>query len=163
MFELFKMIVELFWCHYVRECPKPRVFYSKSFIEQRLLAKNDEAGIILTNVQNDFLLAGASKIEELEILSTNKCMMAIIQQADNNPKDRTIYDPSFISDVQNPSTSFMNPLFSQSDHDQTYHEQHEIIKPTICIDQINSDIIFVDPNVEVNDERVEHNKNAHDQ
>ncbi|GKA46086.1 RNA-directed DNA polymerase, eukaryota, reverse transcriptase zinc-binding domain protein [Tanacetum coccineum] len=148
--------------HYARECPKPRVWDSKYFLEQRLLAKNDEAEIILTNVQNDFLLADASEIEELEDLSANICMMARIQQADKDPEDRPIYDSSFISVLQNPSTSFMNPLFSQSDHDQTYHEQHEIIKPTIYIDQINSDIIFDDPNVEVNDGKVEHDKNAHD-
>ncbi|GJT39847.1 integrase, catalytic region, zinc finger, CCHC-type containing protein [Tanacetum coccineum] len=148
--------------HYARECPKPRVWDSKYFLEQRLLAKNDEAEIILTNVQNNFLLADASEIEELEDLSANICMMARIQQADKDPEDRPIYDSSFISVLQNPSTSFMNPLFSQSDHDQTYHEQHDIIKPIIYIDQINSDIIFDDPNVEVNDGKVEHDKNAHD-
>ncbi|GJS39315.1 retrovirus-related pol polyprotein from transposon TNT 1-94 [Tanacetum coccineum] len=135
---------------------------SKYFLEQRLLAKNDEVEIILTNVQNDFLLADASEMEELEYLSANICMMARIQQADKDPEDRLIYDSSFISVLQNPSTSFMNPLFSQSDHDQTYHEQHEIIKPTIYIDQINSDIIFDDPNVKVNDVKVKHDKKAHD-
>ncbi|GJX23777.1 hypothetical protein Tco_0228222 [Tanacetum coccineum] len=35
--------------------------------------------------------------------------------------------------------------------------------PTIGEDQINSDIIFDDPNVEVNDGRVENDKNDHDQ
>ncbi|GJU40170.1 retrovirus-related pol polyprotein from transposon TNT 1-94 [Tanacetum coccineum] len=82
--------------HYARECPKPRVWDSKYFLEQRLLAKNDEAEIILTNVQNDFLLADAFEIEELEDLSANICMMARIQQADKDPEDRPIYDSSFI-------------------------------------------------------------------
>ncbi|GKE86718.1 retrovirus-related pol polyprotein from transposon TNT 1-94, partial [Tanacetum coccineum] len=34
--------------HYARNCPKPRVCDSKYFMEQMLLAKQDEAGVILT-------------------------------------------------------------------------------------------------------------------
>ncbi|GJY54495.1 integrase, catalytic region, zinc finger, CCHC-type containing protein [Tanacetum coccineum] len=34
--------------HYARNCPKPRVRDSKYFMEQMLLAKQDEAGVILT-------------------------------------------------------------------------------------------------------------------
>ncbi|GJR82352.1 integrase, catalytic region, zinc finger, CCHC-type containing protein [Tanacetum coccineum] len=33
--------------HYARNCPKPRVWDSKYFMEQMLLAKQDEAGVIL--------------------------------------------------------------------------------------------------------------------
>nr|GEY96494.1 retrovirus-related Pol polyprotein from transposon TNT 1-94 [Tanacetum cinerariifolium] len=46
--------------HYARNCPKPRVRDSKYFMEQMLLAKHDEAGVILTDEQNDFLFADAS-------------------------------------------------------------------------------------------------------
>ncbi|GJT39846.1 retrovirus-related pol polyprotein from transposon TNT 1-94 [Tanacetum coccineum] len=35
--------------HYARNCPKPRVRDSKYFMEQILLAKQDEAGVILTD------------------------------------------------------------------------------------------------------------------
>ncbi|GKA68404.1 putative reverse transcriptase domain-containing protein [Tanacetum coccineum] len=42
--------------HYTRDCPKPRVHDSKYFQEQMFLDKNDEAGIILNDEQNDFLL-----------------------------------------------------------------------------------------------------------
>ncbi|GKA87635.1 hypothetical protein Tco_0809399 [Tanacetum coccineum] len=52
--------------HYARNCPKPRVRDLKYFIEQMLLAKQDEAGVILTNEQNDFLFAYASRMEEIE-------------------------------------------------------------------------------------------------
>ncbi|GJR42710.1 retrovirus-related pol polyprotein from transposon TNT 1-94 [Tanacetum coccineum] len=140
--------------HYTRGCPKPRFRDFKYFIEQMFLAKKDEAEIILTNEQNNFLLADAFEIKELKDLSTNICMMARIQQAENDPEDRPIYDSSFISVLQNPSTSFMNPLFSQSDYEQRYYEQHEIINPIIGDDQINSDIIFDDPNIEVSDEKL---------
>ncbi|GJV57222.1 hypothetical protein Tco_1458227 [Tanacetum coccineum] len=127
-----------------------------------LLAKKDEAGVILSNEENDFLLADASEIEELEELSANICMIARIQKADSDSEDGPSYDSAFISEVQDPSTSFMNPLYSRGDHEQTYPEQQEIIKPTIGNDQINSDIIFDDPNVEFNDGKVKHDKNAHD-
>ncbi|GKC03096.1 hypothetical protein Tco_0994706 [Tanacetum coccineum] len=122
--------------HYARDCLKPRVQDSKYFLEQMLLAKKDKAGIILINENNDFLLANASEIEEFEYLSAT---------------------------VNNPCTSFMNPLYAQSGHEQTYHGQPEIIKPTIRNDRINRNIIFDDPNVEVDDGNVKHDKNAHGQ
>ncbi|GJR55793.1 integrase, catalytic region, zinc finger, CCHC-type containing protein [Tanacetum coccineum] len=65
--------------HYAKNCPKPRVRDSKYFMEQMLLAKQDEAGVILTDEQNDFLFADASRMEEIEELSANICLMARIQ------------------------------------------------------------------------------------
>ncbi|GKE93904.1 hypothetical protein Tco_1574999 [Tanacetum coccineum] len=44
---------------------------------------NDEAGVILTGEQNDFLFADASRMEEIEELSANICLMARIQPAYN--------------------------------------------------------------------------------
>ncbi|GKD04628.1 gag-pol polyprotein, partial [Tanacetum coccineum] len=41
--------------HYARNCPKPRVHDLKYFMEKMLLAKQDEAGVILSDEQNDFL------------------------------------------------------------------------------------------------------------
>ncbi|GJV79188.1 copia protein [Tanacetum coccineum] len=64
--------------HYASNCTKPRVWYLKYFMEQMLLAKQDEAGVILTDEQNDFLFANASRMEEIEDLSANICLMAII-------------------------------------------------------------------------------------
>ncbi|GJR04363.1 hypothetical protein Tco_0527347 [Tanacetum coccineum] len=49
------------------------------------------------------------------------------------------------------------------DLNATYHEQPEIIKPTIDDDQINSDIIFDDLNMEVNNGQVAQDNNDHDQ
>ncbi|GJQ97889.1 hypothetical protein Tco_0009028 [Tanacetum coccineum] len=64
--------------HYAKNCPKPRVRDSKYFMEQMLLAKQDEAGVLLTDEQNDFLFADASRMEEIEELSANICLMARI-------------------------------------------------------------------------------------
>ncbi|GKA67459.1 retrovirus-related pol polyprotein from transposon TNT 1-94 [Tanacetum coccineum] len=60
--------------HYARNCPKPRVRDSKYFMEQMLLAKQDEAGVILIDEQNDFLFADASRIDEIEEHSANICL-----------------------------------------------------------------------------------------
>ncbi|GJT27683.1 hypothetical protein Tco_0907958 [Tanacetum coccineum] len=149
--------------HYARDCLKPRVRDSKYFQEQLLIAKKDEAGIILNDEQNDFLIVDAYEVEEFDDLNVIVCMMAQIQQAGSDSKHGSIYDSDFISEVSGLCMSFINELYSKIDHEQTYHEQPEIIKPTIGDDQINSDIIFDYPNMKVNDEQVEQDKNAHDQ
>ncbi|GJW97220.1 hypothetical protein Tco_0179028 [Tanacetum coccineum] len=68
-------IVQCYNCsrkrHYARSYPKPRVCDSKYFMEQMLLAKQDEAGVILTDEQNDFLFADASRMEEIEETRAN--------------------------------------------------------------------------------------------
>ncbi|GJV11045.1 retrovirus-related pol polyprotein from transposon TNT 1-94 [Tanacetum coccineum] len=82
--------------HYACNCPKPRVWDSKYFMEQRLLAKKDEAGVILTKEQNDFLLADTVQMEELEELSANICMMVRIQPANIDSDEGLSYDSAFI-------------------------------------------------------------------
>ncbi|GJZ59254.1 hypothetical protein Tco_0615070 [Tanacetum coccineum] len=62
--------------HYARKCPKLRVRDSKYFMEQMLLAKQDGASVILTDEQNNFRFVDASRIEEIEELSANICLMA---------------------------------------------------------------------------------------
>ncbi|GJY16829.1 hypothetical protein Tco_0387251 [Tanacetum coccineum] len=126
---------------------------SKYFVEQMLHAKKDEAE------HNDFLLANVDQMKEIEELSANICMMARIQQATIDSDEGPSYYSRFISEVQTPSISFMNSLFFNSDHEQTYHEQPEIVNSTND-DQINSDIIFDDLNVEINDGNAERNRNA---
>ncbi|GJU64979.1 hypothetical protein Tco_1246814 [Tanacetum coccineum] len=89
--------------NYARNCPKPRVRDSKYFMEQMLLAKQDEARVILTDKQNDFLFADASRMEEIEELSANICLMARIQPADNTSDAGPSYDSAFIIEVQSSS------------------------------------------------------------
>ncbi|GKB70515.1 putative reverse transcriptase domain-containing protein [Tanacetum coccineum] len=123
--------------HYARNCQKLRVQDLKYFIEQMLLAKQDEAGVILTDKQNDFHFADASRIEETEEL-------------------RPSYDSAFLSKVQAPSTSYVNPLFAKDAQEQKYPNQPKIINNTIGDDQINSNIIFDEPNGDVNSGSVEY-------
>ncbi|GKE76834.1 hypothetical protein Tco_1542954 [Tanacetum coccineum] len=108
--------------HYARNCPKLRVRDSNYFMEQILLEKKDEVGVILSNEQNYFLIADAAQMDEIEELSTNICMMVRIQLANIDSDEGPSYDSAFISKVQTPSISNMNPLFLDSNHEQTYHE-----------------------------------------
>ncbi|GJS16937.1 retrovirus-related pol polyprotein from transposon TNT 1-94 [Tanacetum coccineum] len=120
--------------HYARNCPKPRVRDSKYFMEQMLLAKQDEAGVILTDEQNDFLFADASRMEEIKELSANICLMARIQPADHTSDDGPSYESAFISEVQSSSIDENN--------EPMYLTHTKIINSTIGDDQINSNIKF---------------------
>ncbi|GJU73074.1 retrovirus-related pol polyprotein from transposon TNT 1-94 [Tanacetum coccineum] len=133
--------------HYARNCPKPRVRDSKYFMEQMLLAKQDEAGVILTDEQNDFLFADASRMEKIEELSANICLMARIEPADNTSDVGPSYDSSFISEVQSSSNN--------ENEEQMYPTHTKIINSTIGDDQIDSDFIFDSPNRNVNSGSIE--------
>ncbi|GKB44826.1 retrovirus-related pol polyprotein from transposon TNT 1-94 [Tanacetum coccineum] len=146
--------------HYSRNYPKPRVQDSKYFIGQMLLAKQDEAGVILTDEQNDFLFVDASRMEEIGELSANICLMARIQPANFDSDERPSYDSTFLSEVQTPSTSYVNPLFAKDAQEQKYPKQPKIINNTIGDDQIDNNIIFDEPNGDVNSGRVEYDNNV---
>ncbi|GJT45517.1 integrase, catalytic region, zinc finger, CCHC-type containing protein [Tanacetum coccineum] len=137
--------------HYARNFPKPRVRDSKYFMEQMLLAKQDEAGVILTNEQNDFLF-DASRMEEIEEFSANICLMARIQPADNTSDTGPSYDSTFISELQSSSNN--------ENEEQMYPTHTKIIDSTIGDDQIDSDIIFDSPNGNVNSGSIEENFNS---
>ncbi|GJT29321.1 hypothetical protein Tco_0909596 [Tanacetum coccineum] len=79
------------------------------------------------------------------------------QPANVDSDEDSSYDYAFISEVQTPSTSYMN-----DDHEQTYHEPPKIINSTIGDDQINRNIIFDDPNMKVNNSCVDDDKYVHD-
>ncbi|GKE67088.1 hypothetical protein Tco_1521249 [Tanacetum coccineum] len=107
-----------------------------------LLAKHDEAGVILTDEQNDFLLTDVLRIEEIEELGANICLMARIQPADNTYDAGPSYDSAFISEVQSSSNT--------ENEKQMYPTHTKIINSIIGDDQIDSDIIFDSPNGNVN-------------
>ncbi|GJU05254.1 retrovirus-related pol polyprotein from transposon TNT 1-94 [Tanacetum coccineum] len=140
--------------HYARNCPKPRVRDSKYFMEQMLLAKQDEAGVILTDEQNDFLFADASRMEEIEELSANICLMARIQPADQNSNDEPSYESAFISEVQSSSIN--------ENDEQMYPTHTKIINSTIDDDQINSNIQFDSVKGNVNSGSVEKDTHVYD-
>ncbi|GJX31854.1 integrase, catalytic region, zinc finger, CCHC-type containing protein [Tanacetum coccineum] len=130
--------------HYARNCPKPRVRDSKYFMEQMLLAKQDEGGVILTDEQNDFLFADASWREEIEELSANICLMAKIQPVDQTSDDGASCESAFISEVQSSSIDENN--------EQLYPTHTKIINNTIDLEaklKKNIDLILKLGNLEI--------------
>ncbi|GKC64405.1 hypothetical protein Tco_1097003 [Tanacetum coccineum] len=125
-----------------------------------LLAKQDEIRVTFTDEQNDFLVADATRMEEIEELSANICLMARIQPVNIDSDAWPSYDSAFLSEVQKLSTNYVNPLFAKDNQEQKYPEQPKIINNTIGDDQIDSNIIFNEPNVDVNNGSVEYNNNV---
>ncbi|GJX72431.1 retrovirus-related pol polyprotein from transposon TNT 1-94 [Tanacetum coccineum] len=141
--------------HYARNCPKPMVHDSKYFMEQMVLAKQDEAGVILTDEQNDFLFADASRMEEIKELSANICLMARIQPADQNSNDEPSYESASVSEVQSSSIN--------ENDEPMYPTYTKIINSTIDDDQINSNIQFDSVKGNVNSGSVEKDTHVYDQ
>ncbi|GJZ22826.1 hypothetical protein Tco_0559865 [Tanacetum coccineum] len=129
-------------------------------MEQMLLSKHDEAGVILIDEHNDFLFADASQMEEIEELSANICLVARFQPANFDSDAGLSYDSAFLNELQSPSTSNVNPLFAKDKHEQKYPKQPKIINNTIGDDQIDSNIIFEKPNKDVNSGSVEYDNNV---
>ncbi|GJQ91581.1 hypothetical protein Tco_0002720 [Tanacetum coccineum] len=92
----------------------PRVRDSKYFMEQMLLANKDEARVILSNEQNDFLLVDVAQMEELKEFSANICMMSRIQPANIASNEGPSYNYAFISEVEVNSGSVEH---DKNDHD----------------------------------------------
>ncbi|GJX42494.1 hypothetical protein Tco_0257484 [Tanacetum coccineum] len=82
--------------------------------------------------------------------------MARIQPANFDSDEGPSYDSAFLSKVQTPSTSYVNPLFAKETQEQKYLKQPKIINNTIGDDQIDSNIISDEPNGEVNSGSVEY-------
>ncbi|GJT11097.1 hypothetical protein Tco_0858139 [Tanacetum coccineum] len=122
--------------------------------------RKDEAGVTLTDEHNDFLFADASWMEEIEESSANICLMARIQPTNINSDVGPSYDSAFLSEVQTPSTSYVNPLFAKDNQEQKYPKQPKIINNIIGHDQIDSNFIFDELNVDVNNGSVADENNV---
>ncbi|GJR96923.1 hypothetical protein Tco_0269097 [Tanacetum coccineum] len=119
-----------------------------------------EKGVILTNEQNYFLFSDASRMEEIKEISANMCLMARIQPTNINSEAGPFYNSAFLSEVQTPSTGYVNLLFARDNQEQQYLKQPKIINNTIGIDQINTNCIFDAPNDVVNSVSVEGDNNV---
>ncbi|GKC06924.1 hypothetical protein Tco_0998534, partial [Tanacetum coccineum] len=121
-------------------CPNLRVRDSKYFREQMLPAKKDEDGVILSNEQNDFLIADAAQMEEIEELSVNICMMARIRPVNISSDEGPSYDSAFISETLGriqenllDSVLLLHYLFSLP-------ERLKADNPTTCPNRVKKDI-----------------------
>ncbi|GJY02012.1 hypothetical protein Tco_0360164 [Tanacetum coccineum] len=111
-------------------------------------------------LRNDFLFADASRMEEIEELSANICLMARIQLTNIDSDAGPSYDSAFLSEVQTLSTSYVNPLFAKDNQDKKYLKQPKIINNTIGDDQIDSNIIFNELNGDVNSGSIVYDNNV---
>ncbi|GKE73087.1 hypothetical protein Tco_1535128 [Tanacetum coccineum] len=133
----------------------------RSYVQEEIIeVRKDEAGVTLTDEQNDFLVVDATRMEEIKELSANICLMARIQPANIDSNAGPSYDSAFLSEVQILSISYVNLLFAKDNQEQKYSKQLKIINNTIGDDQIDSNIIFDEPNVDVNSGSVENDNNA---
>ncbi|GJS32488.1 hypothetical protein Tco_0530870 [Tanacetum coccineum] len=103
-------------------------------VEKDIMLGIDEAGVIFTDEQNDFLFADALRMEEIKELSANIFLMARIQPANNTSDVGPSYDSAFISEVQSSSI--------KDNQEQMYPTHTKIINSIIGDDQIDSNIIL---------------------
>nr|GEW82239.1 hypothetical protein [Tanacetum cinerariifolium] len=101
-------------------------------------------------------------MEEIKELITNICLMTRIQPANIDYDVGPSYDFAFLSKVQTSSTSYVSPLFAKDKQEQKYSTQSKIINKSIGDDQIDSNIIFDEPNEDVNSGSVENDNNVQD-
>ncbi|GJW73920.1 integrase, catalytic region, zinc finger, CCHC-type containing protein [Tanacetum coccineum] len=107
--------------HYARNCQKLRVQDSKYFIEQMLLAKQDEVGVILTDKQNDFHFADASRIEETEELTK-------LENAKKGKSVNTKFGKDIVSHNLLCVTPLNKPVFQQKIVAPKTKEKHVLSK-----------------------------------
>ncbi|GJY72141.1 hypothetical protein Tco_0475844 [Tanacetum coccineum] len=133
----------------------------RSYIQKEVIESNNvqnDAG----NIQRTLRTASSGTIanmEEIMELSSNICLMARIQPANTNGSSN---DSAFLSEVQTPYISYVNPLFAKDNQEQKYLTQPKIINKLIGDDQIDSNIIFDEPNEDVNSGSVENDNNVQD-
>nr|GEY07502.1 hypothetical protein [Tanacetum cinerariifolium] len=97
--------------------------------------------------------------------SSNTRNQAIVKEIEIQPANIDFdagpsYDSAFLNEVQTPSTSYVNQLIAKDNLERKYSMQPHIINNTIGDDQIDRNIIFDEPNDDVNNSSVEHDNNA---
>ncbi|GJZ45174.1 hypothetical protein Tco_0592770 [Tanacetum coccineum] len=121
----------------------------------------DEAGVILTDEQNDFLFADASRMEEIEELSANICLMARIQPADHTSDDGPSYESAFISEEAEKQRIFAKQVQTQNTH---LTSQIEMYKERVRIlEGINKDNNYLNEFLEADERAKRYNKQAQSQ
>nr|GEZ00280.1 hypothetical protein [Tanacetum cinerariifolium] len=125
----------------------------RSFVQEETIEVRHVIMLVIVQSQE----FGIQKIDEL---SANICLIARIQPANIDSDAGPSYDFSFLSGLQTPSTSYVNPLFAKDNQEQKYLKQPKIINNINGDDQIDSNIIFGEPNDDVNSSSVEDDNNA---
>ncbi|GJU39585.1 gag-pol polyprotein [Tanacetum coccineum] len=93
-------------------------------------------------------------------IAVRKVNMLVIVLSQEFEIQRPSYDSAFLSEVQTPSTSYENPLFAKYNQEQKYPKQPKIINNILGDDQIDRNIIFDEPNRDVNSGSIEYDNNV---
>ncbi|GJX63072.1 hypothetical protein Tco_0295972 [Tanacetum coccineum] len=117
------------------------------------LAMKDEAGSNLKDDENDFMLDNSYGYETLEELTAAVIMMARIQSADDNVASEPSDDAKAVSEVN--ASTMIHELVNRVQRKTIIHKSDD--------DQIDSNIIFINPYVENNGGTFEHDSTAHDE
>nr|GEY51417.1 hypothetical protein [Tanacetum cinerariifolium] len=127
--------------HYARNCPNLRVRDLKYFMEQMFLAKQDEAGVILTDEHNDFLFADASRMEEIKELSANICLMARIQPVNFDSNEGPSYDYAFQREMILKDIKEIKDVFDSTENDLSdTWKQNELLKDQLLKAKLKHEI-----------------------
>ncbi|GKA41990.1 hypothetical protein Tco_0734650 [Tanacetum coccineum] len=81
-------------------------------------SSNTRNQAIIQADKNDFLVADATRMEEIKELSANICLMARIQPSNIDSDARLSYDCAFLNEVQTSSTNYVNSLFAKDNQEQ---------------------------------------------
>ncbi|GKC32190.1 ribonuclease H-like domain-containing protein, partial [Tanacetum coccineum] len=101
--------------------------------------------------------------EDQEELNATCIMMARIQEVNTNSKADPSYDTDGIFEVPAYDTCCINEMFYVSNHERRHLEQIESINNTYVDDQIDSNIIFDNPNTKVSSGDVDQDETSYDQ
>ncbi|GJS95304.1 hypothetical protein Tco_0802272 [Tanacetum coccineum] len=132
-------------------------------------SKLDEAGVILTDEQNDFLFADTSRMEEIEELSANICLMTRIQPANHTSNDGPSYESAFIIEKLARNAyheAEKQRIFTQQVQTQNTHltSQLEMYKERVRIlENINKDNNYLNEFLEADKRAKWYNKQAQSQ
>ncbi|GKB90633.1 hypothetical protein Tco_0962905 [Tanacetum coccineum] len=138
---------------------------TSSNTKNQAIVQGDRVNIQSRNSGNDGRNTRRSYVQE-EIIEVRKVIMLVIVLSQEFEIQSTSwnnwlsYDSAFLNEVQTPSTSYVNPLFAKDNQEQKYPQQPKIINNTIGDDQIDSNIIFDEPNEDVNSGSVEYDNNV---
>nr|GEV16249.1 integrase, catalytic region, zinc finger, CCHC-type, peptidase aspartic, catalytic [Tanacetum cinerariifolium] len=106
-----------------------------TFMEQILLAKQDKAGIILTDEQNDFVFADASRMKKSKELSENICLMVIIQPANIDSDVGPSYDFAFLSELESYKEKVHDFKMTKRNNTNYFNEYIEADRKAKCFEQ----------------------------
>ncbi|GJV08816.1 hypothetical protein Tco_1346472 [Tanacetum coccineum] len=136
---------------------------SSSNTRNQAVVQADKVNIQSRNVRNDGIIARRSyNVQEETVEGSNVKKKLRMYKEIFELLPLEMLQMFSVINATRKVTMLVTVQAKNDDHEQTYLKQPKIINSTIGDDQFNSNIIFDDPNVKVNNGSVDHDKNVHD-